>query len=120
VKLYLDDDTVASLLVGLLRKAGHDVVIPADLGMSGRHDAEHLLRCVNEGRVFLTKNYRDFVPIHGLVIGCTGTHTGIIVIRQEDDRRKNMTPEGIVTAVGKVEQAYPDLTNELVFLNDWR
>jgi hypothetical protein len=120
VKLYLDDDTVASLLVSLLRKSGHDVLIPADLGMSGRHDAEHLLRCVQEDRVFLTKNYRDFVPIHALVIGCTGTHTGIIVIRHEDDRRKNMMPKAIVTAVGKVEQAYPDLTNELVFLNDWR
>ena len=46
MKLYLDDDICASLLVAQLRKAGHDVMIPADIGMSGRHDAEHLLRCV--------------------------------------------------------------------------
>ena len=120
MKLYLDDDICASLLVAQLRKAGHDVMIPADIGMSGRHDAEHLLRCVQERRVFLTKNYKDFVPIHKLVLGCGGTHTGIIVIRDEDDRRKNMTFKGIVTAIGKVEQAYPDPTNELVTLNDWR
>lgn len=120
MRLYIDDDTCASVLVGLLRKAGHEVVIPADLGMAGRHDAEHLLRCVQEGRVFLTKNYTDFDPLHALLIGCAGTHTGIIVIRQEDDRRKNMTPKGIVTAIGKVEQACPDLTNELITLNDWR
>ena len=70
--------------------------------------------------MFLTKNYKDFVPIHKVVLGCGGTHTGISVIRDEDDRRKNMTSKGIVTAIGKVEQAYPDLTNELVTLNDWR
>jgi Domain of unknown function (DUF5615) len=87
VKLYVDDDTCGALLVALLRKAGHDVLIPKDIGMSGRHDAEHLLRCVREGRVFLTRNYRDFVPIHDLIIGCTGAHTGVIVIRQDNDPR---------------------------------
>jgi len=120
VKLYLDDDTCAALLVRLLRKAGHDVMIPADIRMSGRHDAEHLLRCVREGRVFLTKNYFDFLPIHDLVVGRSGRHTGIIVIREERDRRKNMTFKGIVTAIGKVEQAYSDFGNELITLNDWR
>lgn len=104
----------------MLRKAGHDVLIPADIGMSGRHDAEHLLKCVQEQRAFLTKNYTDFDPIHKLIIGCSGTHTGIIVIRQEDDRRKNMTYKGMVTALGKVEQAYSDFRNELITLNDWR
>jgi hypothetical protein len=120
VKIYVDDDTCDARLVALLRKAGHDVVIPADLLMAGRHDAEHLLRSVREEREFLTKNYTDFDPLHALVIGCAGTHTGVIVIRQEDDRRKNMTPKGIVTAIAKVDQAYPDLTNELITLNDWR
>jgi Domain of unknown function (DUF5615) len=120
VTLYLDDDTCAALLVRLLRKAGHVVMIPADVGMSGRHDAEHLLRCVRDGRVFLTKNYLDFLPIHDLIVGCSGRHTGIIVIREEDDRRKNMTPKGIVSSIGRVEQAYSDLSNELITLNDWR
>jgi predicted nuclease of predicted toxin-antitoxin system len=120
VKLYLDDDICATLLVALLRKAGHDVVVPADLGMAGSHDAEHLLPCIREERVFLTKNYVDFIPIHHLVVGCSGSHTGVLLVREEDDRRKNMSYKTIVTAVGKVEQAYPDLTNELITLNDWR
>jgi hypothetical protein len=120
VKLYLDDDTCAALLVAVLRKAGHDVLIPSDIGMSGRHDAEHLLRCVQNGRVFLTRNYRDFVPIHDLIAGCSGSHTGIIVIRQDDDPRKNMSPKGIVSAVRRVEHVYSDLGNQLITLNDWR
>lgn len=86
MNLYLDDDTCAAALVARLRKAGHDIVVPTDLGTAGRHDAEHLLRCVREGRVFLTKNYTDFLPIHNLVVGCGGTRTGIIEIREDDDR----------------------------------
>jgi hypothetical protein len=120
VKLYLDDDTCAGLLVALLRKAGHDVLIPADVGLSGGHDAAHLLRSVVEGRVFLTHNYKDFEPIHNLVIGCSGSHTGLVLIRRDNDRRKDLTNKNIVTAIGRVEQAYTDLTNELITLNDWR
>jgi hypothetical protein len=118
--LYVDDDSCAAALMAMLRKAGHDVLIPADIGMSGSHDAEHLLRSIQEGRVFQTRNYTDFDPIHKLIIGCSGVHFGILVIRQENDRRKNMSYKAIVTAIGKVEQAYADLGNELVILNDWR
>ena len=31
--LYLDDDIIDGVLVKLLRKAGHDVMIPADVGL---------------------------------------------------------------------------------------
>lgn len=120
MKLYLDDDTCAALLVAMLRKAGHDVMIPADVGMSGGHDAAHLLRSVTEGRVFVTHNYRDFEHLHNLVIGCSGSHTGVVLIRRDNDPQKNMTNKNIITAVGKVEQAYADLINELITLNDWR
>jgi hypothetical protein len=120
VNLYLDDDTCAAALVALLRKAGHDVVVPADLGTVGQHDAAHLLRSIQEGRVFLSKNYTDFLPTHNLVVGSGGRHTGIVVIREDDDRRKNMSYRAIVTAVGKVEQAYADFTDEYITLNDWR
>jgi hypothetical protein len=118
--LYLDDDSTGRVLVALLRKAGHDVVIPADLGMSGRKDAQHLLRSIQEGRALLSRNYKDFEPLHQLVIGCGGKHLGILLARHDSDPRKNLTPKGIVTAIGRVEQVYSDLTNELIILNDWR
>jgi hypothetical protein len=120
VKLYLDDDACATVLVALLRKAGHDVIIPADIGTIGSHDAEHLLRSVREGRVFLSYNCKDFKPIHELVIGCGGSHTGVVLIRRDDDPRKDMTNKNIVAAIGKVEQAYSDFTDEYITLNDWR
>lgn len=42
MKLYLDDDSAAGLLVRLLRQDGHDVRLPADIGLSGEEDAVHL------------------------------------------------------------------------------
>jgi hypothetical protein len=120
VKLYLDDDSCSSVLVALLHKAGHDVLIPANIGMTGSHDAEHLLRSLHEGRVFLSRNVNDFDPIHKLVIGCSGVHFGILLVRQDNDPRKKLTYKGIVSALANVERAYPDLSNELITLNDWR
>lgn len=94
MNLYLDDDSCAGVLVAMLRKAGHDVRIPADVGMEGRHDAEHLLYNVRDGRVVLSGNYRDFEPLHHLVIGCSGVHFGILLVRKDNDPRKDMTPQG--------------------------
>ncbi len=35
MRLYLDDDIAWGLLANLLRKAGHDVQVPSDCGMTG-------------------------------------------------------------------------------------
>ena len=118
--LYLDDDSCANVLIAMLRKAGHEVLVPAEIGMSGSHDAVHLLRSIREHRTILTKNYIDFDPLHKLVIGCGGGHSGVVVIRHDDDPRKKMKYKNIVAALAKVEQAYADLKNELITLNDWR
>lgn len=120
MKLYLDDDSCASALVAMLRKAGHDVVIPADFGLSGGHDTEHLLRSVLEHRVFLSHNYKDFDPTHKLVLGCSGVHFGILLVRRDNDPRKSLTHKGIVSAIRNVDLAYTGLSNELITLNDWR
>jgi hypothetical protein len=55
-----------------------------------------------------------------LVIGCGGNHHGVLIVRRDNDPRKDLTHKGIVTAIKKVEAAYIDLSNELITLNDWR
>jgi Domain of unknown function (DUF5615) len=104
----------------MLRKAGHDVLIPADIGMSGSHDAVHLLRSLQDRRTILTKNYIDFEPLHKLIVGCGGTHFGVVLIRNDHDQRKNMSFKTIVSALANVEQAYVNFKDELITLNDWR
>ena len=51
MRLYLDDDMANPLLAQALRRAGHDVEMPSDAGMSGRSDPEHLTYAVRAARV---------------------------------------------------------------------
>jgi hypothetical protein len=36
VRLYIDDDSVDPGLIRLLRRDGHDVEVPADVGLEGK------------------------------------------------------------------------------------
>src|SRR5207249_2670082 len=60
MNLYLDDDCAKASLVKLLKKAGHQVAIPADAGLTGASDPRHLMHTVQNNRVLLTKNHDDF------------------------------------------------------------
>jgi hypothetical protein len=42
MRLYIDDDSVDPGLIRLLRRDGHDVQIPADVGLVGSSDQAHL------------------------------------------------------------------------------
>jgi predicted nuclease of predicted toxin-antitoxin system len=96
MRLYLDDDTASPLLARLLRTAGHDVQLPADVGMAGKPDSVLLAHAIREGRVCLTKNYADFEDLHDLVMIGKGHHTGILVVRQDNNPRRDMDEGDIV------------------------
>jgi len=49
-----------------------------------------------------------------------GTHHGILVIRSENDARRDMTDRSIVSAIGKLESAEVPLANQIHVLNHWR
>jgi len=118
--LYLDDDIAWPLLAKLLRDAGHDVQLPGDIGMSGSEDPVHLTRAIRDGRVFLTKNHGDFLTLHRLLMEAHGNHPGILVIRQENDPTRDLTPKGIVAAIRKLEASGVPIANEYIVLNHWR
>ncbi len=58
--LYLDDDSVAVVLVALLRRAGHDVQTPADAGIAGEDDPVHLTHAVLQDRDLLSHKLPRF------------------------------------------------------------
>ena len=118
--LYLDDDTASPLLTTLLRKAGHDVVIPSDIGMEGKPEPAHLKRAIRDMRACVTKNYDDFLMLHELILEAGGTRPGILVVRQENNPARDMTPKGIVAAIRKLESAGVPIANEYIVLNHWR
>ena len=118
--IYIDDDTASPLLAKLLRNAGHDVQLPSDIAMTGSEDAEHLTRSIQDDRVFLTKDHEDFLILHRLLMAAQGNHPGIMVVRQENNPARDLTPKGIVAAIPKLDAAGIPIANEYVVLNHWR
>ncbi|HEY7158829.1 MAG TPA: DUF5615 family PIN-like protein [Gemmataceae bacterium] len=112
MRIYLDEDIASALLTRLLRRAGHDVVMPADLGLGGEPDAVVLRNAIREDRVLLSRNYRDFENLHLLVLEASGRHRGILVERFDNDPKHNMTPKEIARAVGNIEASGISLSNE--------
>jgi hypothetical protein len=120
MNLYLDDDSIKKSLVALLGKGGHKVVIPAEVGLRGRSDARQLHHALGQELVLLSRNYQDFIDLHDLIAASGGHHSGIVLIREDNDRQRDMTDRQIVAALGKLEHAGESLTDKLVILNKWR
>jgi hypothetical protein len=120
MRIYLDDDSAWPLLAKLLRNAGHDVQLPGDVGMDGRADALQLAHAIGESRACLTKNYDDFLALQHLIDKAKGSHYGILVVRQDNDPSRDLTPKGIVAAIRKLEAAGAPVMNEYIILNHWR
>jgi hypothetical protein len=120
MRLYPDDDSVAALLVTLLRRAGHDVQVPADAGMAGREDPAHLTHAIREGRVLLSHNHRDFKLLHDLVMTAGGHHPGILVVRKDNDPKRDLKAPGIVRALTRLLASGLPIADSYHILNHHR
>ena len=120
MKLYLDDDSVDHVLVQSLQKAGHDVEIPLDVGLSGDDDPVHFAHAIREGRVILTANHRDFKNLHDLIGDSQGHHPGIFVVRKDNNPNRDLDAAGIVRAIGKLLAAGVPIVDQYSILNHWR
>jgi len=120
MNLYLDDDTASKLLVHLLRRSGHDVELPSDVGLARKHDAVHLKHAIGSGRVIISHNHADFEELHDLLMEAQGHHPGIWVIRRDNDRKRDLKPSGIVRAIVQLLAAAVPLGDHYYYLNNWR
>jgi hypothetical protein len=120
MNLYLDDDVAKGSLVARLRNVGHQVIVPADVKLSGNWDPRHLLHAVQHGLVLLSKNHDDFKDLHLLVQATNGRHPGIVVIRVDNDPHRDMKDGDIARALQNLDQAGVAIDNEFHILNHWR
>jgi hypothetical protein len=111
---------VDQLLVRLLRGPGHDVRLPIELGVAGNPDPIHLRNAIREDRVFLSKNHDDFLYLHELIPDAAGHHPGILIVRRDNDRKRDLTAQGIVWALTKLQAAKVPLVDQFYILNHWR
>jgi predicted nuclease of predicted toxin-antitoxin system len=120
MRIYLDENMLSVALVTLLRKAGHQVVRARDVGMAGKSDAENILYSLLQKQVLLTRNHDHFEHFHDLVLGSGGHHSGVMTIRSERDRSKEMKAGAVVSAIRKLESAGVPIADQLHILNHWR
>jgi predicted nuclease of predicted toxin-antitoxin system len=120
MKIYLDEDGASPFLARLLRQAGHDAQLPADVGLKGKDDAVQLTHAVHTDRVCLTKNYCDFENLHNLIMAVQGHYPGILVVRQDNDPNRDLKPHGIVRAVGNLLASGLPIADSYHILNQWR
>lgn len=116
LKIYLDDCANSRDLIRVLRAAGHDVVIPADVGLTGARDPAHFAHAAAAGLVLLTKNPRDFAVLHQ----ADSNHAGIVVVYQDNDPTRDMTPAEIARALANLVNAGGELRGTYNILNAWR
>jgi hypothetical protein len=120
MRIYLDEDLASVVLTKLFQKAGHDVATPVGAGLLGRADAVQLTYAIQETRACLSRNYEDYEELHRLLRQAQGHHFGIVIVRRENDPTRDLTPKGIVAAMGKLESAGVPIADEYIVLNHWR
>jgi predicted nuclease of predicted toxin-antitoxin system len=120
MRLYLDDDSAWPLLARLLRNAGHDVALPADVGMRGQDDPVQLAWAVEQDRVLLTHNHDDFRNLHNLIMKVGGHYPGMLIVRRDNDPKRDLSPRGIVRAIGNLLAAGVSMADSFYILNHWR
>ena len=120
MRIYLDDDSIELLLIRFLRQGRHDVQLPADVALRGSDDAVHLTHSIHEDRVMITRNYRDFENLHNLIAEAKGHHSGMLVVRRDNDARRNMKPHDIVRAIQNLVASGLPVADSYHELNQWR
>jgi hypothetical protein len=67
--------------------------------------------------VLLTANSDDFEDLHLLIKSAQGRHAGILVVRKDNDPRRDMTARGIVLAIRNLETSGLEVANAFHILN---
>lgn len=117
MKLLVDEDTKAKLLMARLDDAGHDAVSTQDIGSDSAPDQEVFAIARKLGRIVLTKNADDYLALREA--NNAPGHPGVLAIYQDADPGKNMSYKDIVQAIDNIQVAGISLSDELIALNAW-
>jgi hypothetical protein len=96
VRLLLDHHLSGHRIGGPLRTAGHDVrALQEDPELEGIADRDVLALAATEGRIVVTRNSRDFVPLAREWAELGRGHAGIILVWSFDHNAFSAIVEGV-------------------------
>jgi hypothetical protein len=113
VRLLLDE-MYGDKLAQALRDQGIDAATVAELGLTGRPDADVSAAAADGGYVLLTENVSDFVRLCGEQVAAGRHHFGVLIALSSRFSRRPAGYGAIVTAVAAV--AADHLDDRLVYL----
>ncbi len=116
IRLYLDEDIMATSLVKALRVRNIAVTTVSEAGREGLTDEDQLEWAAFEKRVICSGNVGDFMRLHAEFLTRKKDHAGIILIQQKifatGDRLRGLM-EIIETKTAQ------DMYNQLEFLSKY-
>ena len=118
--LYLDDCADRDELGDRLRAAGFEVYTPRSEDTVGWDDPDHLAHAATKGFALLTFNAGDFRDLHEQWAAEARDHAGILLVRFDNDRRRDMQPADIVRALQRLLQSGLPLADQIHSLNAWK
>ena len=95
VRLFIDE-CLSPLLARRLNETGrHDARHPRDYGRLGEPDHLVLRRCLDESRVMVTENARDFRSL----VGKTDIHPGLIILPATGREQSWILLSAVISAI---------------------
>lgn len=115
LRLLVDEDTQAHLLVEMLRTGGHDLLTVSEANLTAKPDQTVLNFARSQQRVLLTRNCDDFLILHE----ADPAHSGILAVYQDAAPRKAMNYTAIVRAIANLESTGLPLSGQFIVLNQY-
>jgi predicted nuclease of predicted toxin-antitoxin system len=94
---FFVDESLSPALARRLNELGFDAFHPLDVGRRGELDHTVLKRCIEEDRILITENARDF---RGLV-GRTDMHPGLVILPSISRARSLRLLDEVLHFLGK-------------------
>ena len=120
MRLLIDENMSDPRLASRLRAQGHDPILAGDVGLLSTADPRVLIWAIAQAVPVLTRDVEDFTDLHDLIMAAGGHHSGVLVVRFDNDPRHNMTHRGIVSALDKLESSGVPISDWIHVLNHWR
>jgi predicted nuclease of predicted toxin-antitoxin system len=120
MRFLIDENLSSPRLASRLRTQGHDPVLASDVGLLSATDARVLIFAIAQALPILTRDSEDFEDLHDLVMAARGHHSGVLIVRFDNDPRHNLTDRGIASAINKLESSGVPIADRIHVLNQWR
>ena len=119
IKLYLDEDiTAAPHLAATLRRRGFDVVSTIDAGNRKLDDRSQLAYAIAEGRILVTFNIQDYIPLVQELYADGREFPGLVVSPHLQGHRFDYLVKLVLNLLNQVDEA--SMRNTIRFLQEFQ